>query len=83
MADRKGNVTFGSIKRIMASRTRNVTFLMPCTGQTLTCSVRLKALEIEGDGERLMSVGLKAVGLKALGSLSPIMTWEAYWEAVR
>lgn len=78
MADRKRNVTFGSIKRIMTSRTRNVTFLMPCTGQTLTCSVRLKALEIEGDGERLMSVGLKA-----LGSLSPIMTWAAYWEAVR
>ena len=76
MAGRKDNVTFGHIKRSMASRTRKVAFLMLCTGQTPTHSVRLKALEIEGDGEGLMSV-LPKEGLKALESLSPIMTWEA------
>lgn len=55
MADRKGNVNFGHIKRSMASRTRKVTFLMLCTCQTLTYSVRLQAPEMEGGGEKLLS----------------------------
>lgn len=63
MADRKGNVTFGSNKRSLASRAREVTFLMLCIGQTpceyceqsrAPCFTRLEALEVEGDGEGLI-----------------------------